>query len=182
MEEATLETERLILNSMTPKRVHTLFHSFSKEEIMSKLGADEQAFRNYEEMHLNGMETFQTSFYYFIIVRKDNHFPIGECGFHSWNKKHKRAELFYKLNSDSNKRKGFVSEVLPFVLEFGFKQMDLNRIEAYIADYNEPSKRLLIKNNFIKEGTLRKHYYFEGNFEDSDCYSLLRKDVLKNIK
>ncbi|MEO6683183.1 MAG: GNAT family protein [Ginsengibacter sp.] len=176
MEETTLETNRLLLKSINPKSVHDLFHSFDKKEIMNILGIDETAFNNYEEMHLKGMETFQTSFYYFLIIRKDNHHPIGECGFHSWNIKHKRAELFYKLNHDSDKRNGFISEALPIIIEFGFKQLDLNRMEAFIADYNEPSKRLLSKNNFVKEGTLKSHYYFNGKFEDSDCYSLIRKE------
>jgi [ribosomal protein S5]-alanine N-acetyltransferase len=176
MEEITLETNRLILKSINPKNVHDLFNSFDKETIMNKLGIDEAVFVDYEQMHLKGMETFQISFCYFIISRKDNNSLIGECGFHSWNKKHKRAELFYKLNNDANKRNGFISEALRVVLEFGFKQMDLNRIEAFISDNNEPSKRLLIKNDFIKEGTLKSHYYFNGNFEDSDCYALLRQN------
>ena len=181
MEETTLETNRLILNSIMPKSVHDLFNSCDKKTIMNKLGIDEVAFKNYEEMHLKGMETYQTSFYYFLISRKDNSKPIGECGFHSWNKKHKRAELFYKLNHDSDKRNGFISEALALVLEFGFRELDLNRIEAYIADYNEPSKRLLIKNNFIKEGTLKSHYFYNGDFEDSDCYALVRKTNTNKI-
>ena len=174
MQGTFLETSRLILNSITPKVVNNLFNTLDKKAMMEKLGIDEASYRNYEEMNLKGMETYQTSFYYFLISRKDNEKPIGECGFHSWNRKHKRAELFYKLNNDIDKNKGFISEVLPLVLDFGFKQMDLNRIEAYIADYNEPSKRLLLKNNFIKEGTLKSHYYLNGNFEDSDCYSLIK--------
>lgn len=175
MEETIIETNRLILSSIQPKTVHNLFNSCDKETIMNKLGVDEEDYSRYEQMHLKGMETFQLTFYYFLISRKDNNAPIGECGFHTWIKKHKRAEIFYKLNHDSDRRNGLISEALPVVLEFGFEKMDLNRIEAFIADYNEPSKRLLLKNNFIKEGTLKSHYYFNGVFEDSDCYALLRR-------
>lgn len=174
MEKITIETNRLILSSILPKTVHHLINYYHKETIMNKLGTDEEEYRKYEQMHLKGMETFQISFYYFLINRKDNNAPIGECGFHTWIKKHRRGEIFYKLNHNSDKINSFISEALPVVLQFGFEKMDLNRIEAFIADYNEPSKQLLLKNNFIKEGTLKSHYFLNGVFEDSDCYSLLR--------
>lgn len=129
-------------------------------------------------MHEKGMETYNVSLRYFLIVERATYNPIGEVGFHTWNSVHSRAELFYSLRDDMHKRKGFLSEVLPLVLEYGFNTMKLHRIEALIARTNEPSYRLLKKNNFSFEGTMREDYFWEGERGDSDCYSLLKNEFL----
>ncbi|MFM2224947.1 MAG: hypothetical protein RJA07_1149 [Bacteroidota bacterium] len=108
------------------------------------------------------------------MIDKQTNLPIGECGFHTWNKKHSRADAFYLLRHDVDKQKGLMSEALPVVLKYGFEEMKLHRIAAMIADWNTASKKLLLKNNFKKEGTLREDYFFDGKNEDSDCYSLLK--------
>lgn len=72
-----------------------------------------------------------------------------------------------------------MSEVLPVVLQYGFEQMNLHRVEALLADYNMASKRLLVKNGFVYEGCLREHYYVDGVPEDSVMYSLLNHEFIK---
>ena len=60
--------------------------------------------------------------------------------------------------------------------------MKLHRIEALVADWNIASVKLLLKNNFIKEGTLKEHYLVDGVFEDSDCYALINKSKHPHTK
>lgn len=120
------------------------------------------------------METDRLSMFYFLLHEKDTNRILGECGFHTWNKTHKRAELFYSLRNEEDKRKGLMKEALATVLAFGFTELDLHRVAALVASYNTPSIRLLEHYGFTKEGTLREDYVVEGRSEDSDCYSLLK--------
>jgi len=69
-----------------------------------------------------------------------------------------------------------MTEALEAVLEYGFENMKLNRVEALIAEYNIPSLKLLQRFNFQKEGVLRAHYYVDGIAEDSSMYALLSED------
>ena len=125
-------------------------------------------------MHEHGMETHRLSMYFFLLINRENNLPIGECGFHTWNKSHNRAELFYSLRNDADKQKGFMTEALQAVLDFGFNQLNLHRITALVAAYNIPSVKLLLRYGFTKEGTMREDYIVDGKNEDSDCYSLLK--------
>lgn len=168
-----LQTERLYLKSITPSVVHELFKTLNKQEIYDFFGFDDAGYERLKEMHHKGMETYNVSLHYFLIINKENNQPIGECGFHTWNKRHRRAELFYALRSDDVKRKGYMTEVLPKVLTVGFNEMNLHRIEALVASWNTPSLRLLERCGFTKEGTMREDYCVDGKNEDSDCYSLL---------
>lgn len=176
MQNITLYTPRLFLKAITPASINQLFCTHHPEEIMRLLGIDNVAYKKFEAMHQNGMETHNISMYYFILHNKQTNLPIGECGFHTWNKAHRRAELFYKLHNDDDKRKGYVTEALDEVINFGFTQLNLHRIEALVANYNIPSVKLLLRYGFTKEGILREHYDVDGKHEDSDCYSLLEHE------
>lgn len=171
-----LQTNRIILKLLTPSIIKNLFLNNSKETIKEYLGVDEEGYHRYQDMLIKGMETNRISFRYFIVVDKITNTAMGECGFHTWNHAHRRAELFYFLHKDEFKNQGFISEVLPVVLNFGFKEMHLHRIEALIAGDNIPSKRLLEKNHFTKEGVVREDYVVNGISEDSICYSLLKPE------
>lgn len=45
-----------------------------------------------------------------------------------------------------------------------------------VAKCNKPSVKLIEKNGFIFEGTLREDYIVNGVHDDSDCYSLLKQE------
>lgn len=171
-----LTTQRLILKGFAPSDVHELFDSSSKEEIIAHLGIDPNSYDFYREMHDNGMETHRISLYFFLILDKETRRPLGECGFHSWNKAHDRAEIYYNIRNDEDKQKGYMTEALNAAIDHGFNGMGLHRIEAKVADWNTPSVKLLKRYGFTYEGTMREDYIVDGKYEDSDCYSLLRHE------
>ncbi|WP_293895863.1 GNAT family protein [Flavobacterium sp.] len=175
-----ITTPRLILKSITPSIINELFKTRSKEEIISYFGFDDAAFEHYKDMHEKGMETHRISIFVFLLIEKESVLPIGECGFHTWNSLHRRAEVFYNMRDESQKRKGYMTESLEAVLKYGFTELNLHRIEALIAAENEPSLRLLLRYGFSKEGTVREDYVVDGKNEDSDCYSLLKWEWEKN--
>lgn len=169
-----ISTPRLILKGITPALIHDLFNTKAKGEIMRFFGCDEKGYGYYSAMHGQGMESYRISLFFFLLMERSNHRPLGECGFHTWNKFHNRAEIFYSLRNDSDKQKGLMTEALQAVLDFGFDRLDLHRIQALVANGNTPSVKLLLRYGFTKEGTLREDYKVDEKMEDSDCYSLLK--------
>lgn len=180
MKYDSIATERLELVPVYPSFIHEVFEQQSKAWIMDFFQVDKQGFDKLLTMHKKGVECYSISIYYFLVRLKDSQTTIGECGFHTWNTRHHRAELFYSLRKDEYKRKGYMTEALPKVLAFGFNEMNLHRAEALVANWNEPSLRLLKQHNFTFEGTMREDYYWEGKQESSDCYSLLKGEWIGN--
>ncbi len=176
-----LETPRLFLIPVTPAVITGQFKSVPKEEIMQFFGADESRYVQLFDMFINGMETNRLSLFFFLLKDKSTNQVIGECGFHTLNKFHRRAELFYTLNNEQSKRKGIMTETLPVVLEYGFTSLGLHRIQACTASSNIASTKLLLKNRFLFEGVLRQDYFVNGVNEDSNCYSLLAPDWAKSL-
>lgn len=179
MQYQFLITPRLTLRIVTPEGYNHALQNFSDNELMDFFGTDEAGIAKERFRYHGGLVTFNRSFVSFYIIENDSNKVIGWCGFHTWYTEHNRAEIGYFLNDDSHKQKGYLSEVLPVVLQYGFEQMNLHRVEALLADYNMASKRLLVKNGFIYEGCLRQHYYVDGIPEDSVIYSLLKHECIK---
>jgi ribosomal-protein-alanine N-acetyltransferase len=171
-----LQTKRLTIKSVTPQNIHELFLTKTKGEIMDFFACDENTFEYYRKMHEGGMETHRISLYFFRIIHAESQRVIGEFGFHTWNKTHRRAEIYYSLRKEEDKQKGYMKEAMESLLDFGFTNLNLHRIQALIDDANTPSKKLLEHFSFQKEGTMREDYNVEGIQEDSECYSLLKPE------
>lgn len=111
---------------------------------------------------------------YWVIAKKSDDKIIGSCGFNYWNQSHKRAEISYDLGKEFWS-KGIMSGTIKRILQFGFEEMQLNRIEATTTPCNLSSLKLLKKNGFEKEGVLRQHKILNGKFYDAVMLSLLNK-------
>lgn len=175
-EPIIIQTERLILKGVTPAKIHELFNNHTPEEIMAFLGIDESGLAHYRNMHERGMETNRLSLFFFLLISKQTGLPLGDCGFHTWNRTHRRAELFYGLHHEEDKKQGYMKEALRAVLQYGYEHLGLHRIEALVGRDNTPSVKLLRHYGFTFEGTMREDYVIDGISQDSDCYSLLRQE------
>jgi ribosomal-protein-alanine N-acetyltransferase len=101
---------------------------------------------------------------------------LGWCGFHTIVVNHMRAEIGYELLEEEDRNKGYMGEAIKAVLQFGFEQLNLHRIEALTSPTNLFSQKLLHANGFVHEGELRRHYLKDGVFENSVFYSLLKEE------
>jgi ribosomal-protein-alanine N-acetyltransferase len=70
-------------------------------------------------------------------------------------------------------QKGIMLEAMVAALDYGFSLMRLHSVVANVNPANEASKKLLEKNNFVKEAYFKEDYFFDGRFLDSAVYSLL---------
>jgi [ribosomal protein S5]-alanine N-acetyltransferase len=62
------------------------------------------------------------------------------------------------------------------ILNYGFTELRLHRVEAIIDIANKRSKSLLLKPGFIYEGILRQRYPYRDHFEDEHYFGLLRDE------
>ncbi|MCG2612428.1 GNAT family N-acetyltransferase [Flavobacterium sp. SM15] len=172
-----ITTNRYDLLKLTPEVYQYVFTTYNQEELKAFFGVTSKAeFLKEKSKFEKGMTTYNRSFVNFLIIDKSTKETIGSCGFHTWYLEHSRAEIGYALNSDVYKGKGVMSEVLKAVVHYGFTQMQLHRIEAFISPENIASLKLVQKLNFIKEGHLREHYFKNNVMEDSLVFSLLKHE------
>jgi ribosomal-protein-alanine N-acetyltransferase len=111
------------------------------------------------------------------ITSKDYSQFFGAIGFNYWQQEHRKAEIGFWLMPEFWK-KGIIREVLPVMIAFGFKEMQLHRIEAEVESENSSSKKVLEASGFQFEGTKRDCEIKKGRFISLDLFSLLQNDAL----
>lgn len=171
-----LETERLKLREITTEDADAIFACFSNDQVMEYYGSD--AFQNIEQAK-DLIELFSKNYLEKKTIRwgielKESNELIGTIGYHAWAAKHRKAEIGYEIHPDYW-RKGYASEAIQKVIDYGFNEMDLTRIGAIIYLENYGSYKLLEGLGFQREGILRKNMYQNGKPHDTYIYSLIRE-------
>jgi len=172
-----LETQRLILRRLQHGDEAFVFQHFSDPEVTRYL-LDEDPLTRREEaeeiIQLYADPAGKTHNRWGIVLKADDKL-IGTCGFHRWDKRHRRAEVGYDL-ARAYWGQGIMAEALRSALSYAFGTMGLNRVDALVYADNVRSVRLAQKLGFQSEGTLREYFWFKGEFYDHVILSLLKSD------
>jgi ribosomal-protein-alanine N-acetyltransferase len=114
---------------------------------------------------------------FWVIAERDDPSLIGTICLWNLEPLNRRGELGYKLLPFAH-GKGYMTEALVPVLEFGFRNMVLHSIYAMTDAENLASVRLLESAGFVKEGHFRDAVYYQDRFHDQVVYATLRRDQL----
>ena len=114
-------------------------------------------------------------FYDWAVVVKADGKMIGTCGFTRFDYDNNAAEVGYVINPEYRGR-GVAPEALARVLEFGFTELKLNRIEARYIVGNEVSRRVMEKVGMKFEGIRRQSLLNRGEYVDVGYCSILASE------
>ncbi|MED1785465.1 GNAT family protein [Brevibacillus fortis] len=96
-----------------------------------------------------------------------------------FNQKVNMVTIGYFL-SEAHWGKGIATEAVKILLPFLFMDVKINRIQAEVMPPNEISKKVLLKNGFTKEGTVRQATLWAGKgIVDLEIYGILKEDYEK---
>jgi ribosomal-protein-alanine N-acetyltransferase len=91
------------------------------------------------------------------------------------NIEHRKAELGYWIGKPFWGN-GYATEASKKLIQFGFEELDLNRIYASHFVRNPASGYVLRNSGMEFEGRRRQDILKWGQFEDSDYYAILKND------
>jgi len=100
---------------------------------------------------------------------------FGDCGYNSFHARDGRGEIGYQLARERWGR-GEMTRAVAAIIEYGFGELELNKVEATVSVGNERSAGLLRKLGFQVEGTLREYRNRRGQLGDSWYFGLLRRE------
>lgn len=111
----------------------------------------------------------------FAIETKDG-LHIGSTGLHRASPENRAAELGIMIGEKAYWSKGYGTDAVATFVRFGFEEMNLNRIELHVFDFNERAQASYRKCGFVEEGRMRDAHYAEGAYSDVVVMALLRDD------
>ncbi|MFB4166860.1 GNAT family N-acetyltransferase [Virgibacillus sp. JSM 102003] len=116
--------------------------------------------------------------YFFGIFNNDGNGLVGTINlFQVVRGSIQSAFIGYFLDKKHN-GKGFTTEAVKLLVEYGFEELRLHRIEAGVMPHNAGSIRVLEKSGFHKEGIAKKNVKINGQWEDHQVLAIINpKDL-----
>jgi len=171
------ETKNLLLRRIHPADASALFKVLADDEVTEFY--DDDAFTDISQAR-GQIEAWENGYkklgcIRWGITRKGEGYLIGSCGYYGFHTWYKRASIGYELGRN-HWRQGIMTEALTAIIDFGFGDIELNRLEAVIMPDNTASIKMLEKLRFRKEGLLEEYERWGSKgFVDLCMFSLLRK-------
>lgn len=180
MKEIEILAERVrlrFIKSSDLDSIHQL-HSLPETDEFNTLGipADLEETRSIVQSWIADNELGEIKNFTFAIERRLDGQFIGLFGLKLGSEKYKRGEVWYKVHSDFW-NKGYATESLKAVLDFGFEKLKLHRIEAGCAVANSGSIKVLEKAGMVREGIGRQILPLKSGWSDNYHYSILETDT-----
>lgn len=174
-----LETERLLLREQTKEDALAVFKLRSDEEVMKYVPlARPTSINDIYTLMDEVDEGFlkEENLGWAITLKEAPDVLIGFIGFPKFDFANFRAEVGYLL-APGFWGKGITTEALGMMKKFGFEELGLHSIYAMIDPDNMASAKVLLKQGFVKEAHFKEDFYFNGEFLDSQIYSVLKSGV-----
>jgi len=108
---------------------------------------------------------------WFMIQKKDG----SKVGFIGMGKSEFGWQIGYDL-IPTERGKGYCTEAVQIALDYLFLSKNITRVQAGTFTDNTASQRVLEKNGFKREGTIRKGILSWGKWEDVCIYGILREE------
>ncbi len=87
------------------------------------------------------------------------------------------AELGVLIGATSDRGQGYGQEAVRMAVQFGWRDLNLQRISLLVIGENPNAARVYLKSGFEVEGLLRRASYVNGAFRDITVMGILRLGV-----
>ncbi|MBX2931703.1 MAG: GNAT family N-acetyltransferase [Chitinophagaceae bacterium] len=173
-----IETERLILNRPTEKdikKISAILNNeiYAKNTINIPFPYTENDAKFWLDVVKEGWQ--KKNKFIFTIRLKENNTLIGAVGL-TINSIFNKAELGYWLD-EKYWNKGFATEAVKAIIQFGFTTLNLKRIFSTHFDFNNSSGKVMQKAGMKKEGILYCHTYKNGAYQNHILYAIINEHI-----
>ncbi len=101
---------------------------------------------------------------------------IGYCGLYNISARNRSAEYFILIGDDSHWGKGFGTNSGHAVLQYGFSNLNLNRIWLTVSKTNKAAIRSYTKLGYKVEGRMREACFRDNKYHDKIVMSILKHE------
>lgn len=113
----------------------------------------------------------------FIVF--DDDVPLGTAAFMNLDNRNRHAELAIVIGNKDYWGKGYGTQIMEKLLDWGFNGLNLNRLYLHVFSTNERAINLYKKVGFKLEGELREMLFQDGVYVDVYVYGLLNSEYKK---
>lgn len=170
--------KNVYLSPMNIQDVDKYVKWFNDLEITDRLNQSANVCNEYTEKEWIEKNLLKSSSN-FAIVKTEDDTLIGNCGLNKVDHISRKATIGIFIGDKDNRGKGYGSEALTLLLDFGFKYLNLNNIDLQVFDFNKNAITCYKKVGFKEYGRRHEAYYCNGKYHDVISMEILRKEYLE---
>lgn len=103
---------------------------------------------------------------------------IGDVALQDIDRVNRKCSVGIGIARIENRSKGYGSEAIRLMLDYGFRFLGMERITANTLEINTGAQKAIEKCGFTLEGRERKSVYLNGTKHDRLCYAILKEEFL----
>ena len=169
-----IEGEKVYLSPMNLEDIEKYVKWMNDFSTTDGLGSSSKVttFESEKSWLINNMDKKEQQF---AIVLQETDKLIGNCGFCDINHLHQKGEVGLFIGEEENRSKGYGTEALSLLVEYGFNYLNLKNIMLKVFSFNERAIKSYEKVGFKVFGKRTEVYYLNGKWYDEYFMEILRK-------
>lgn len=178
-----LEGERVYLRPIEVDDADLYFQMLFNPEVRRLTGSQKAFTREEVTQYIQG-KVNDSSGVLLLIALRENDQVIGDVQIGDIDRNNRNAYIRIAIDSSKFQGKGYGSEAMLLMLDYGFGILNLHRIELNVFAFNARAIHTYEKLGFQREGVQRQALYYNHAYHDSILMSMLadeyRERYVKN--
>lgn len=173
-----IKTNRLLLRNLKLSDTEEYYKKIGGNEAVSKfmLWDTHKNVEETKELVSSWVKMYdEPQFYKWAITLKETDELIGIIQLLRFDEKENSCEVSYMI-SDSYWNKGYTTEALKAVLNFGFKKIKLDSVIADHYSENIASGKVMLKAGMKYTGRVPDRFENAKGYKELDCYKISKED------
>jgi len=177
-----LKGERITLGPVKKEYIESYLKWFNDPEITQYLSMFRPFTRMMEEDWIENLKNRDDTIVFAVLIHEDNNVEklIGNCGLHAIDWKNRVGEVGIIIGEKEYQGKGYGTEAMELLLDYGFKTVNLNRIQLRVYEFNSRAINSYNKIGFVEEGRMRQAIFINGEYHDIIFMSILQEEWFKD--
>ncbi|WEK54420.1 MAG: GNAT family protein [Candidatus Cohnella colombiensis] len=176
-----LEGTNVYLRPISLEDSKDYFEKLTNLEMRRLTGTQRSYTQEQINKYLEG-KVHETSSLLFLITLRETDEVIGDIAIQDIDSFNRSANIRIAIDNAPHQGKGYGSEAMLLLLDYGFGIVNLHRIELNVFSYNERAKHVYEKLGFKVEGVQRDALYYDHEYYDSIMMSLLEDEYREKYK
>ncbi len=113
---------------------------------------------------------------YYLVASKKEENPIGVGCIRNIDRQNGNAELVLGIGEKDKRLAGYGVDLMIALLDIVFYQLNFEKAYLRISDNNKLGLKSALSFGFKSEGTLRKHRFVDGQYEDLHILGMIKSE------
>lgn len=172
LEKPTITGSKIIMRPIVAEDAPAMFASLYDKESLRLTGTQQNFTFEQVQSYCEGLLAANDRVD-FAITRLEDGLYVGEVVLNNIDWRNRSANFRIALAGSQFFGQGYGTEATQLILEYGFGQLKLHRIELEVYDFNLRAQHVYEKVGFVREGVRRDVLLWEGVYHSAIVMSIL---------